>query len=78
MYMTATTAIVQVEADPTMHGRILALQTVLLVGSAPIGGPLVGVIADFAGARAPLVVGGVASIAAGAWGWAATRKLARA
>jgi MFS family permease len=76
LYMTATTAIVQVEADPTMHGRILALQTVLLVGSAPIGGPLVGIIADVAGARAPLVVGGVASIAAAAWGFAAARKAA--
>jgi MFS family permease len=74
LYMTATTAIVQVEADPSMHGRILALQTVLLVGSAPIGGPLVGIIADVAGARAPLVVGGVASIAAAAWGFAAARK----
>ncbi|HEX4489811.1 MAG TPA: MFS transporter [Acidimicrobiia bacterium] len=78
MYMTATTAIVQVEADPSMHGRILALQAVLLVGSAPIGGPLVGIIADLAGARAPLVMGGVASIAAAAWGWSAARKAARA
>ena len=77
LYMTATTAIVQVEADPTMHGRILAIQTVLLVGSAPIGGPLVGIVADLAGARAPLVMGGVASILAAAWGWAAARKAAR-
>ncbi len=30
LYMTSTTAIVQVEADQSMHGRILALQTVLL------------------------------------------------
>src|SRR5262249_61862667 len=40
LYFTATTAIVQVEADPAMHGRILALQSVLLIGTAPIGGPL--------------------------------------
>jgi MFS family permease len=77
LYMTATTAIVQVEADPSMHGRILALQTVLMIGTAPIGGPIVGVIADVAGARAPLVVGGVASIAAAAWGWSAARRGAR-
>jgi MFS family permease len=31
LYFTATTAIVQVDADPSLHGRILALQTVLLV-----------------------------------------------
>ena len=31
-YMTATTAIVQVRSDPQMQGRVIALQTVLLVG----------------------------------------------
>ncbi len=75
LYMTSTTSIVQVEADPAMHGRILALQTILLIGTAPIGGPIVGLLADLLGARAPLVVGGLASIAAGAWGFAATRRV---
>ena len=46
LYVTSTTAIVQVEADPTMHGRVLAIQTVLLVGTAPIGGPMLGALAD--------------------------------
>jgi len=74
LYFTATTAIVQVEADPAMHGRILALQSVLLIGTAPIGGPIDGAIADAFGARAPLVVGGVASLGAAAWGYAALRR----
>jgi predicted MFS family arabinose efflux permease len=78
LYFTATTAIVQVEADPAMHGRILALQSVLLVGTAPIGGPLDGAIADAFGARVPLVVGGVASLAAAAWGYRALRHDRRA
>jgi MFS family permease len=75
LYMTATTAIVQIEADQAMHGRILALQTVLMVGTAPIGGPLLGWIADAFGARAPVVVGGVASLAAALWGWLTSRRL---
>jgi MFS family permease len=78
LYMTATTAIVQVEAEPGMHGRILALQTVLMVGTAPIGGPLLGLIADAFGARAPIVLGGVASLAAGGWGFMALRRANRA
>jgi MFS family permease len=78
LYFTATTAIVQVEADPAMHGRILALQSVLLVGTAPIGGPLDGALADLFGARVPLVVGGIASIAAAAWGYSALRRSRRA
>ena len=73
LYTTATTAIVQVEADPSMHGRLLALQTVFLVGSAVIGGPLVGIVADAFGARAPLFLGGVAALAAGVWGYLQAR-----
>jgi transmembrane secretion effector len=78
LYFTATTAIVQVEADPAMHGRILALQSVLLIGTAPIGGPIDGAIADAFGARVPLIVGGIASIAAAAWGYTALRRSRRA
>lgn len=59
LYMTATTAIVQVEAKPEMHGRILALQTAVVGGSSALGGPIVGGLADFCGARSPLVLGGV-------------------
>src|SRR2546421_315977 len=62
-FMTATTAIVQVRADPRMHGRVLALQTVLLVGTTPIGGPIMGAVADATNARVPLVIGGAAALA---------------
>jgi hypothetical protein len=51
---------------------------VLLVGTAPIGGPIDGVIADVFGARVPLVIGGIASIAAAAWGYMAWRRSRRA
>jgi MFS family permease len=75
LYFTSTTAIVQVDADPSLHGRILAIQTVLLVGTAPIGGPIVGAVADVFGARAPLVLGAVAAVAAAVWGVLAARRL---
>src|SRR5947209_2901238 len=39
-YMTATTAHAQLRADSHMVGRVLALQTVLLIGTTPLGGPL--------------------------------------
>jgi MFS family permease len=74
LYSTATTAIAQVDTDPQYHGRILALQTVLLVGTAPIGGPIDGILADAFGARVPLVLGGVAALAAALWGWLAARR----
>jgi MFS family permease len=74
LYFTATTAIVQVDADPSMHGRILALQTILLIGTAPIGGPIDGAIADAFGARMPLLLGGVAALGAALWGVLAARR----
>jgi hypothetical protein len=46
LYVTSTTSIVQVEADQSLHGRILSLQTVLLVGPAEIGRSLVGWLAE--------------------------------
>jgi MFS family permease len=74
LYMTATTAILQVEARHDMHGRVLALQSVVLIGTAPVGGPVLGWLADAAGARAPIVVGGVVALLAAAFGWWATRR----
>ena len=66
-YTTTTTAIVQVTARPDMHGRLLALQTVLLVGSSAFGGPISGWLADAFGARSLMVIGGaVCLLAAGA------------
>jgi MFS family permease len=77
LYMTSTTAIIQVEADPAFHGRILALQTFILVGTLPIGGPILGWLADAVGARAPILLGGTVSLAAAAWGVAARRFVLR-
>ncbi len=75
MYMTATTSIVQVRADPQMHGRVLALQTVLLIGTTPIGGPLLGALADVWGPRSIVVVAAVAPIVAAGFGAFAGRRL---
>ena len=74
IYMTSTTSLVQVRAKPSMHGRVLALQTVLLVGTTPIGGPLLGWLADTAGARTPIAIGGIACIAAGLFGYVAIKN----
>ena len=73
-FMTASTAIVQVRADPAMRGRVLALQAIVFLGSTPIGGPLLGAICDTWGARAGLVVGGVSALGAAAFGSIAMRR----
>ena len=73
-YMTATTSIAQLRTAPHMIGRVLALQTVLLIGTTPIGGLLLGSLSDAAGARVPVLVGGVAALAAAAFGLIADRR----
>lgn len=66
-FMTTSTAIVQMRAAPEFRGRVLALQSVVFLGSTPIGGPIVGWVADTFGARAGVLLGGVACLVAAAW-----------
>jgi MFS family permease len=76
-FMTASTAIVQLRSDPMMRGRVLALQAIVFLGSTPIGGPILGAVSDWFGARAGLALGGVAAIAAAGWGHHAARRIPR-
>ena len=59
----------QLDASPAMRGRVMALYSVVFLGSTPIGGPIVGLLAETAGPRSGLVLGGVAALAAAAGGW---------
>lgn len=73
-FMTASTAIVQMRADPSMRGRVLALQAIVFLGSTPIGGPIVGAIAEAFGARYSLALGAAATIGAGLFGLSSVRR----
>lgn len=77
VYITATTTLIQVQAKPEMLGRVLALQTVLLFGTTPIGGPLLGKLSDVSGGRAPILLGGVAAIITGLFGYYANKRIVR-
>jgi len=55
----------QLAAAPSMRGRVMALWSVAWLGSTPVGGPIVGWAGQAFGARWSLVLGGVASLAAG-------------
>jgi MFS family permease len=66
VFMTAATSLAQVDTRRDMVGRVLALQTALIGGTALLGGPLVGRLADLGGARTPLIVGGLVCLCASA------------
>jgi MFS family permease len=75
-FMTTSTAIVQLRADPMMRGRVLSLQAIVFLGSTPIGGPLVGAISEGLGARYALGLGAVSALGAGAYGLVTVRRSA--
>ena len=56
----------QLAVEPAMRGRVMALYSVVFLGSTPIGAPLVGWIAEVAGPRAGLVLGAAAALVAAA------------
>ena len=76
VFMTASTAIVQMRSAPEMRGRVLALQAVVFLGSTPIGGPIVGIVCQAFGARMGFVVDATACLAAAAWGARGVRRAA--
>jgi len=78
VYMTASTTIAQVDTRRDMHGRVLALQTALIGGTALVGGPVVGRLADLAGGRAPIAIGGIVCLAAAGLGELGRRRFSRA
>ena len=63
-FLTTTTSLVQLRSDERMVGRVLALQTVVLIGTTPVGGPIIGLLADASGGRAPMLLGGLGSLVA--------------
>ena len=62
-FLATTNSSLQILANPTMRGRVMAVYTITLLGTTPIGGPLIGWISDQFGPRWGFAVGGVATIA---------------
>jgi MFS family permease len=55
----------QLAVEPALRGRVMALYSVVFIGSTPVGGPITGWLSGAAGPRAGLVMGGVAALVAG-------------
>lgn len=54
----------QLDADPGMRGRVMALYSMVFLGSTPIGGPIAGWLSQTIDPRAALVMTGAAALAA--------------
>jgi predicted MFS family arabinose efflux permease len=54
---------IQLEAEPAKRGRVMAVYAICILGSTPIGGPLVGWVSEQFGPRYGFGIGGVATLA---------------
>ncbi|MEK6229389.1 MAG: MFS transporter [Actinomycetota bacterium] len=66
----------QLTVEPEMRGRVMALYSVVFLGSTPIGAPLAGWLSEAAGPRAGLMLGAAAALLAAGAAWAWGRRAA--
>jgi MFS family permease len=74
-FLATGNSTLQLEAEPSMRGRVMSLWAVAFLGSTPVGGPLIGWIVAVASARVGLAVGGVSCLVAAGIGLLAMGKL---
>ena len=63
-FIATANATLQLRADPSMRGRVMALYAIAFLGTTPIGAPLVGWIATQTNPRVAFLVGGVSTVVA--------------
>src|SRR5579884_1467164 len=64
VFQTTANSLLQLRSDPALRGRVMAIYSVVFLGTTPIGAPIVGWVAQLLGARAGVALGGVAILAA--------------
>jgi MFS family permease len=74
-FLSIGNSTLQMVATPQMRGRVMALWSVAFLGSTPIGGPIVGWVAEHAGPRWALALGAFAALAAAGLGALSLRRL---
>ena len=74
-FMSTGNSTLQLGAAPSMRGRVMALWFVAFQGSTPIGGPMIGWVMAWAGARAGLGVGAVTCLLVALMGLMALRGI---
>ncbi len=75
LFIAATNSLLQLHSSDAMRGRVMSLWAMVFLGSTPIGGPIVGLIAAHWGVRVALGMGGVATILTGAAAAFALRRI---
>jgi MFS family permease len=80
IFLTTGNSTIQLASEPDYRGRVTALWSMALVGTTPIGSPIIGVLSDIAGPRYALGLGAAACFAAaiiGGWPGGGRRQKTR-
>jgi MFS family permease len=73
-FAAAINSSLQLAVEPEMRGRVMALYSIVFLGSTPIGGPLAGWLSEAYDPRVALLLAAIAGLSAA---WAARVSLAR-
>lgn len=72
-FLTMGSATLQLSAPEQVRGRVMALYVTAIIGSTPLGGPLVGWIGETFGARIAYAIGGLGCLVSAALAWRSLR-----
>lgn len=65
VFTTSAMSTVQLAVPADMRGRVMGIYMLCFLGGTPVGGPVLGWLANAYGGRAPIVVGGVIALLTG-------------
>jgi MFS family permease len=61
-FATSANPFMQLGSDPQVRGRVISLYMVMFMGGTPLGAPLIGWLAEVAGARWSVIAGGLVTL----------------
>jgi MFS family permease len=76
-FSAGTNSAIQLKAAPDMRGRVMALYSIVFIGSTPIGAPIMGWLASTIDPRAGLALAGGAALLTGLVAWGARLRTPR-
>jgi MFS family permease len=73
-FITMNSATLQLTSPVAVRGRVMALYITAIIGTTPIGGPIIGWIGQHIDPRATYITGGLACLLTAAFAWPSLRR----
>lgn len=75
LFISLGNTTLQLTSEPSMRGRVMSMWSIAFQGTTPIGGPIIGTIADHTSPRLGLAVGGISAVFAAGIGLLVLRPI---